>query len=635
MALRSLRGNIAKFVTKIFLVVLAISFLFWGINASVLEDNDEQTVAHIGDFDISAQEYAERLTKISEQFAQNVGMKQLDITMLKRFGLDRVILNNLINEKLLDNFIATHNIDISNEYITEQIKKDPSFQRNNKFSKGVFAQILRSNNFTEDDYRLMLRDAYLRQQIVLSLFTPVNISPVFNDIYAEFLYNTLNVDYITISKSDLSNNSKPITENDIVQYYKDNKQDFFKPAYRSVRYVKIDENDVTQKISVSEEEISDYYTTHLQEFNKPEERIFEVLTLPDSKEAQSVYEELLAGKDFYEIAQKKGFSKQDLLVERSTKQDISDEAIADMAFMVSKNTFSEPVETLFGFSIVRVKSIFPSKNTSFEDAKETITTNILNETKYDLLQDRINEFEQARTQSSQLSLVAKGLGYTYKDTPFIDINGIQENGESSADPYITRNLLEEIYESDIGVENASVDLDNGGALWFEVLTIKEASFSTLEESKKDIIASLKEQQIEQELIKFSKKILKDANTNGSLFDATGKINKQVTTYTHISRQSYNTKLPSEAVNEIFNYRQGERGYYYDKNAQIVYLFEIIKRNRFLEKHKDEVSSKVKQDFNNTPIEDFHTAFLEYLRSQYKVNINKDAIDNVLQFMNQN
>jgi len=108
---------------------------------------------------------------------------------------------------------------------------------------------------------------------------------------------------------------------------------------------------------LSEEEIEQYYEEHKEEYLKPEEVKVRHILLETEEEAQSVLQELEAGKDFGELAgeysidlrsKKKGGDLGFVTPGRTVK------AVEETAFSLEPGEVSGMVKSRFGYHIVTI-----------------------------------------------------------------------------------------------------------------------------------------------------------------------------------------------------------------------------------------------------------------------------------------
>lgn len=126
MVLQTLRKGASGWIAKIFLVVLTLSFVVWGI-ADVFRGMGASSVASVGDTEISAQvfrqQYLDQLQRISRQAGRPITPEQA-----RAFGLDRQVLNQMIADATLDAEAARLSLAVSDAQIAREIAENPNFR---------------------------------------------------------------------------------------------------------------------------------------------------------------------------------------------------------------------------------------------------------------------------------------------------------------------------------------------------------------------------------------------------------------------------------------------------------------------------------------------------------------------------
>lgn len=118
------------------------------------------------------------------------------------------------------------------------------------------------------------------------------------------------------------------------------------------------ENLATQGVSASNEEVEDYYQAHKEEFGQPEQVRARHILVDTKQEADNIRAKLDSGADFATLALQ--YSKDQQTKNRGgdlgyfTKGEMMRE-FEEAAFALQPGETSDPVETLYGYHIIRVE----------------------------------------------------------------------------------------------------------------------------------------------------------------------------------------------------------------------------------------------------------------------------------------
>ncbi|TFB08529.1 hypothetical protein E3V08_03655 [Candidatus Atribacteria bacterium MT.SAG.1] len=132
--------------------------------------------------------------------------------------------------------------------------------------------------------------------------------------------------------------------------------------------------EIYDKIKLSEEEIAEYYKENKEEFIKDEEYHLRHILVETLEEAKAILEKIRGGADFAELAKEKSIGP-------SGKQGgdlgfiargITIKPFEDAAFVLKPGEISEVVKTQFGYHIIKLEEISPERQKTLEEAKVDI-----------------------------------------------------------------------------------------------------------------------------------------------------------------------------------------------------------------------------------------------------------------------
>ena len=133
--LRTIRKFSSSIFAKIFLLLIAIPFIFWGMGP-VFQGGKQNTIAEIGNEKISTQEFVNYI----RYNAPNPDFETLDKNLIEK------LLSNFIGEKLIALEIENHDIKLSENSLSAIIKNEKAFKKNNKFSRTEYEKFLVKNS---------------------------------------------------------------------------------------------------------------------------------------------------------------------------------------------------------------------------------------------------------------------------------------------------------------------------------------------------------------------------------------------------------------------------------------------------------------------------------------------------------
>jgi len=167
--LSSLRKFSETIIAKIFIGLIALSFVFWGIN-DFFRSNYSNSIAEINGEEISFNNF---LLEFDKQMRVN------NITT-KKSAIDKnihiIAISNIVSEKLLKIHTKKSGVIINDDTIIIEIKNAPEFKENQNFSRAKYEKFLLERNINskilEDQITMNLKKKIIIDSI--SGYTPAN-----------------------------------------------------------------------------------------------------------------------------------------------------------------------------------------------------------------------------------------------------------------------------------------------------------------------------------------------------------------------------------------------------------------------------------------------------------------------------
>ena len=155
--LNSIRNFSKTFIAKIFLFIVAIPFVFWGMG-DVFTSGNTNTLAKINKKNLSTQDFIEYINKLN--IDQNEIKDRIDDNILEE------ILGRLISNKLIELEIKEAKLIISDKILAERIKLNTNFiDDNGKFSRTKYEKFLLSNNLTANEFEKNFKENEFQEEL--------------------------------------------------------------------------------------------------------------------------------------------------------------------------------------------------------------------------------------------------------------------------------------------------------------------------------------------------------------------------------------------------------------------------------------------------------------------------------------
>ncbi|MEM9704769.1 MAG: peptidyl-prolyl cis-trans isomerase, partial [Pseudomonadota bacterium] len=204
-------------------------------------------------------------------------------------------------------------------------------------------------------------------------------------------------------------------------------------------------------------------------YEKPELRSFYQLRFDTEAEAQGAKAVLDEGKPIEEFAAEKGISLDTVTFTDTTRADILDPTVAEAAFnaALESDSVSDPVQGIFGWTVIVMTAITPPETQEFDDVKEEIRAQYLEQDVQRRIYDAIEAIEDARDTGADLVAAAEETGA--RVTAFGPVDAFSfEPGGAIVDE-IPGAVLREAFTVGEGEESEVVEYDDDSGSFYVVV----------------------------------------------------------------------------------------------------------------------------------------------------------------------
>lgn len=383
-----IHGN--KRLIQIVLAIIILPFLFFGVDSYFRTSEVSVEVATVGGQRISQQEFNRALRDRQEAIQRLTGGRASP-ELLDSAELRFDVLESLIRKQLLLNRAYRSGMTISDQQLDKVIAELPVFQRDGKFSEQVAEQFMKSQGMKASTFRARLRDDLMLQHMD-DAFGETSFAPrTVIDLLARISEQQREVSAFTIAPDKFTAQVK-LDADAAKKYYESNPGEFRVPEQVRVEYVTLTLDSLTSQIAIDPAEVRKYYDEHRGQFETKQERqashiliAVEAAASAEEKQkararAEELYQQLKQKPDrFGELA--KQYSQDpgsaanggDLgYFGRGTMP----KPFEDAAFGMKAGEISAPVETQYGFHIIRLAGIKGGQGRSFEEARSQIESEL-------------------------------------------------------------------------------------------------------------------------------------------------------------------------------------------------------------------------------------------------------------------
>ena len=348
-------------------------------------------VAKVGNVEITMGELQKSYSNLYNQYSQ-IFRGNFDEEKAKSFGLQSQALKHLTQQALIINLAHSYNLEISDEELLSEIKKQKYFFKDGVFDKEIYKQVLSKNNLTVKEFEAGIKKDLLIRK-TLELFAVDT-----NDNESKIIDTAINIaDKIDYKLLDGSNINIAVSDEVLKPFWEGRKQNFMNPVSYELKFIK----QATLSKEYDEAKLNEYYNENKTHFKGDDDRILAYENAKDmvKKELNEKETKKEALRSY--IAFKKGELTEDTKVEdiaiSSVNNPFGSEILEKVASLTPASPFLKPVLVNGEYITFKLLKKNSSQTNFYEDAKAELLPQYMDEQKksklYELAKNSVSAFK--------------------------------------------------------------------------------------------------------------------------------------------------------------------------------------------------------------------------------------------------
>lgn len=625
--LDSIRGVAQGWVGKALLAAITIPFALFGIDSYLNQAGRNVAVAEVNGSNISVQEYANALQNVRNRL-QSEG--KMDQAQLDSPEVKSLVLNQLINKRLLSKEIQQEKYAISDAQLSTYITGMPEFQKDGKFSQELYDQTLEQNHISASKFEAGMRADMLAQQAQDGISKLAFASKTRAENTFQLTDQQREVTVAELKTKDFMKDVK-VDPSEVKAYYEKHKDKLLVPEKVKIEFLLLSASSLIPTIQVTDDEIKKFYDENSAKFQGNEQRRashiligFGVNATPEQKQqAKAKAEEILAilkknPKRFEELAVKESqdpgsASKGGDLgtFGRGAMVKPFEEAV----FNMKVNQISDIVESEFGYHIIKLTEA-SGDSSDFNSLKPKIKAELLYQKAQAAFTDKAEGFSNmVYEQSGSLEPAAKAFSGQVQKSDWIS----REEGNKFFKNDKIMNLVfsEESLKERRNTE--AVEISPNNLVSARVIDYKPAAPRSFDEVKGSIEALLKLESASKLALAKGEAALKELRA--------GKEVKDLEWITPVTVDRKNAQgLTDLAMNQVFRTNATKLPAYSGvADAKQGYLLVKVIKIEPATSDDPEAKKTAQNDLNEALAAEYLSSYKQSLREKSKVKVNEKLL----------
>jgi peptidyl-prolyl cis-trans isomerase D len=384
--LEAIRKHAQGWLAKVILGLIAITFALFGIDSYMKGDKSGGMVAEVGDAGISREELARDIQTQSDRMRETLG-PAFDPAVTETADFRKKVLDSLIERKALLQDAQKLRFLAPDAYLASVLAQIPAFQQDGKFSQQRYEAVLRQNGRTPAQFENELRQSFMLETITSPASLAAFPSSTSVTQIARLVAQQREIAWTDLPASSVASQVK-VTPADVERFYTAHKAEFTEPEQIRAEYLELDMAAVAAGIAVSDQAVADYYTSNAAQFGQPEQRSASHILIAVDRNADAATRAKAKAKatELLQTLQKTPGRFADLA--RTQSQDPGSAAqdgslgsfsrgmmvkpFEDAVFSMKLSEIRGPVETDFGYHVIRLDGIKPAKTAPLAEVRTAV-----------------------------------------------------------------------------------------------------------------------------------------------------------------------------------------------------------------------------------------------------------------------
>ena len=446
------------------LAVLVVAFAVTGIGTDPFGSGGAPAagaLAKAGGQNITERQFADQFDRfVKRAREQNPAITNAEAV---KQGAVEGLLGQLEGRAALEAFAKKVGVSISERAVDGEIASIPAFQIAGKFDQAAYQRALATQRISEKDLRNEVRGGKLSQQLLAPVAIGGTAPRLLAAPYASLLLEARRGSIAVIPSARFAAGLTP-TEAQLTSYYRANVGRYTLPERRALKYAIISKEAIAAATVVSDADIQKYYGERKDLYGGIPQRSLSQVVIADKAIADKIAARVKAGEDFAKIAgELAGYGAEDIALGTQTQEALAkatSPAVAAAAFAAAPGSLAGPIQSTFGWHVLRVDAVVPTKVRPLATVRAEIVAELTGDKADDALAKQVAEMEDALAQGESLADVAKSHQLTVQTTPPMTRDGRVQDTTFRLEPSLVP-LVAKVFaadpEEDATVEQLSPD----------------------------------------------------------------------------------------------------------------------------------------------------------------------------------
>lgn len=560
MVLQSIRERLTGVLAFAILGILIVPFALVGVT-EYFTAADSTIVARINETEISSSDFNQSFSNYRRRMQSIMGAAY-DPVQFGQLTVRRQHLDSLIDEELITQAAHSMGLDVDDATLAEEIRKVPAFLVDGQFNTDVYQSRLLVQGLSPKQFERQMRQQFVINQLPRNIAaSSIATSAELTEFVA--LYDQSRTFSAAMVPADIPATPPEFSAEEISAWYESHADAYQSEEQVVIEYIELDAAFLPTGSAPEEDLLREQFEAQKGRFISPEQRhvahiLIEVAADADEairetarQSAEDLFERAISGEDFAVLAkehsQDMGSAAQggDLgWVEPGVMVKMFENAMYELSLA---SPVSEPVQTGFGWHVIKLLEIRASTGMSFNEARTLL----------------VREYEEEQAARAFLEQADRLVDLIYEDPTTLESAAmVMDLPVNQAGPFtraggqgVAANTeVIEVAFSDLvlfqGAVSDPVNLDENRMVMIRLSEHLPVALKPLDEVRNEIIATLDDNLARDKAEAQAMELLASLRSGGGGFEAlAAEAGLEYAHHEAIKRNSF--ELDVTLVQEIF------------------------------------------------------------------------------------
>lgn len=420
---RATKSKIGTVLLALFGLAIVASFAIADVSGISLGGGGvgSSTLVKVGSFKVTDREMDAAMQQRLNQVRQE--KPTADYSALA--GDFEPLLQGLVDQRTLQAFARKHGFIASKRLVDAQIANIPGVKGlDGRFSQQAYEAFLSRQRLTDAQVRDLIEGAMIQRLLLTPAANSPRVPIGMARPYASMLLEQREGDVALVPISAFTAGLNP-SDAQVQQFYSSNRNRYMVPEQRVIRIARIGPQQV-DSVTASDAEIAQYYQANQGLYGSRDIRVISQALVQDRNVANQIVARARGGQSFVEAVKPAGLSGEDISIGPQTRAqftELAGEKVAAAAFGASEGAVVGPIQSEFGWHVVKIDSIERQSGKTLDQARAEIAAKLTAAKRTDALAELVDKVQNALDGGSNFDEAARAAGLTVVSTPLVSADG--------------------------------------------------------------------------------------------------------------------------------------------------------------------------------------------------------------------